>query len=420
MRVLFVVDRYPFPPRDGVALPVARLALGLARRHQVDVAILGRDEGVSDAPPLPEIGRSFRLGGRQGRGLAGLADELLLRRPRFEWRAFSGGPVDELLSGDPYDVAWVSPVGCLGLLREAERRGRTLARAVALGLNDVATTLYVATGVESFRRGGGLEVARILRWLRLPWVWHHERRALRAVDVVHVQTPLEARRVRTVLGRKREEAGGPWILTAQNGRKTELEDVEPLEAGASEPLRVLLMAHLGPDPAPAAWWFLERVWPRIRERSPGAELELVGRISDDHRERLPEGVAARGLVDDLPALYARVSVAVVPMFRSTGLVNRALDALTAGVPLVTTPKVLATIRGAEPGEHALTAETPEEFARAVASPAEDPELARRIARAGRKLALEQPTWEETVSSIETTLEQVVGGRDAASARAETS
>lgn len=405
MRVLFVTDRHPFPPRDGVALPVARLALGLARSHEVDVAVVGGEEG-GETPA--SVGRLHRLGGRQGEGVVGALEELILRRPRFEWRNFEGEALERLVEEGPYDVAWFSPVGCLGVLREARGRGLGLAGATALGLNDAVTSLYVATGRESLQRGRGWDRIPLLRWLRLPWIWHFERRALAAVDLVHVQTAVEARRVEKRVG-GRTTAGGPWVLTAQNGRKDELEKVEAPRGGerGGEP-RVLLMAHLGPDPAPGAWWFLDRAWPRIRQRLPEARLDLVGRVPEEDRTGLPEGVELRGLVDDLAAVYGSVSAAVVPMFRGTGLVNRALDAMTAGVPLVTTEEVLATVRGALPGEHALTADDPEAFADAVVRILEDPELARDLGRNGRALALEQPTWDETVERVERALEHVVG------------
>ena len=113
-----------------------------------------------------------------------------------------------------------------------------------------------------------------------------------------------------------------------------------------------------------------------------------------------------GYVDNLVELYGSVRLAVVPIAHSTGLINRALDAITAGVPLVATSRVLSTIAGCEPGRDAITADTATDFANAVCSLLGNNTLSQTYSAAGRALAKQQPTWQESTEAIIAGLEKI--------------
>jgi glycosyltransferase involved in cell wall biosynthesis len=82
-------------------------------------------------------------------------------------------------------------------------------------------------------------------------------------------------------------------------------------------------------------WFLEEVLPEVRRQVPEAELWLAGGICDRIRH-LPPGVRRLGFVDDLEAVYRRVTLAINPQGFGTGVSIKSIDALRRGVPLVTT------------------------------------------------------------------------------------
>ena len=88
----------------------------------------------------------------------------------------------------------------------------------------------------------------------------------------------------------------------------------------------------------AAVWFVRAVWPALRARLPRAKLWLVGRdppasiIALRHRP----GVTVTGGVPDLAPLYARASLALVPLRAGGGTRIKLLEALGQGVPVVAT------------------------------------------------------------------------------------
>ena len=96
----------------------------------------------------------------------------------------------------------------------------------------------------------------------------------------------------------------------------------------------------------------------------------------------------------MPALYSSVAVSVVPVFHSTGLNNRVLDSLTAGIPIVATPHALGTIDGLTPGLHALAAATSSEFIDTLSNLLQDRALRMKLAREARNFGLQQPTWQQ--------------------------
>jgi glycosyltransferase involved in cell wall biosynthesis len=140
--------------------------------------------------------------------------------------------------------------------------------------------------------------------------------------------------------------------------------------------------------ADAVSWFVRRVLPVVRARSPGIQLRLVGRGTE--RVRV-EGVTPLGYVQDMASEWALADALVVPMRMGGGVRFKVLEAMAAGVPVVSTPMGLAGI-AAEDGTHALVAASPTDFAAAVVRVLEDRALARRLASNARRLVESRYDW----------------------------
>lgn len=147
-------------------------------------------------------------------------------------------------------------------------------------------------------------------------------------------------------------------------------------------------------------WFLAHAWPLIKARIPHARFRIVGLgIRDDLRKAAHNaGVELLGFVPELKPLYDQASVVVVPLRLGAGVKFKVVEAILAGVPVVTTP-VGAEGIGDRSWFAGLTEDAPS-FAEAVIKVLSDPVAA--TARAGevRKEALHQYGWphfEKTVS-----------------------
>jgi len=131
-------------------------------------------------------------------------------------------------------------------------------------------------------------------------------------------------------------------------------------------------------------WFLDCVWPRIRAVVPEAHFYIVGGApSAELRRRGDEHCTVTGFVDDLAPWYRAATVFVSPLLVAGGLLQKVVDAMALSVPVVAT-SVCNHGLGATPGEHLVTADTPEAFAAAVVDLLGDSVTRARIGVAGQQ------------------------------------
>jgi glycosyltransferase involved in cell wall biosynthesis len=136
-------------------------------------------------------------------------------------------------------------------------------------------------------------------------------------------------------------------------------------------------------------WFLTEVWPLLRRRLPGVALTIAGSglaTGGDGRPLFPSrwqvpGAEVVGFVPDLLPLYRRSLVMIVPILSGSGIRIKLLEALRAGMPVVSTPQGAAGLPLRDGGE-ALIEGDPEGFAAAVVRLCGDDGLRRRLREAG--------------------------------------
>ena len=157
-------------------------------------------------------------------------------------------------------------------------------------------------------------------------------------------------------------------------------------------------------------WFLDHVWPRIREAQHDARFYIVGgRPPAELQARADdESCFVTGFVDDLASWYRAATVFVSPMLVAGGLLQKVVDAMALGVPVVAT-SVCNHGLGATPGEHLLTADTAEDFAAAVLALLRDPEARARLGSAGQRFIQTRydtetaiAEWEAALTELQTT------------------
>lgn len=399
LSILVVTETLPFPPRNGVELPIAKFTEAFAAEFICDILVIGADarDFEQRRPNVPGTVREvLRVPAGQRSMLGRILKEVFGLRPAYTRGGFDSREVSRVFAHRSYDWLWVSPVGCMGFVDTSRRLGFFRRARVAVGLNDVTTMLYLDNAREFLTGRIGFAFKRGLRGLRLPWVYLFERRVLAGSDVVHVQTELESRRAAGLLGR---QGARVCILDAQNGRDDELMEAVPAGADSHD---ILYMTQLRGGRKNESRWFLDNVWPLIRDQDPEAVLHLVGTAplpgSDFHTRDLSR-VVIHGYADNLVDVYSRMRVAVLPILHSTGLINRLLDALTAGLPIVSTPGPLRTVSGLIPGRHAVSAATPEQFASAVLRLLADTAYWESLCVESRKLARQQPSWSDTTARV---------------------
>ena len=130
-------------------------------------------------------------------------------------------------------------------------------------------------------------------------------------------------------------------------------------------------------------WFLQEVFPRIREQEPRARLVIVG--SDPpprHSLRDSEAIEMIGFVEDVREPLMRYSLFVCPILAGSGIRVKLLEAFAAGIPVVST-RLGAEGLADQDGEICALADDPEDFAGHVVRLLRLPEEAEALARRAR-------------------------------------
>jgi glycosyltransferase involved in cell wall biosynthesis len=130
-------------------------------------------------------------------------------------------------------------------------------------------------------------------------------------------------------------------------------------------------------------WMMQEVWPLVYAQLPGAALSLAGSNFPEGLGSQYAGVNPIGHVPDLKPLLAQHKLFVCPIRFGTGIKTKNLSALGSGLPLITTT-IGAEGMNLRNGEHALIADSPEEFANAIVAAYTNENLWHRLSRQGRK------------------------------------
>ena len=152
----------------------------------------------------------------------------------------------------------------------------------------------------------------------------------------------------------------------------------------------------------AVRWFVQQAWPTLHARHPDLKFYIVGsgvtRDVQDLARRYPN-VIVTGEVPDVSPYLARCRAYVCPMRIGTGFRGKILQAMAAGLPVVSTTQSAEGIPAAT-GNNILLADTPRLFANSISLLLQDEELRQRIAHNARELVVRRFAWSHCVDVLE--------------------
>lgn len=148
----------------------------------------------------------------------------------------------------------------------------------------------------------------------------------------------------------------------------------------------------------AALVLVREVLPLVRAQVPDARALLIGRDPPAAVQALAgPDVEVTGAVPDVRAQLQRAAVHVDAMFTGTGLKNKVLEAMAAGLPVVATPLALSGI-GASEGT--ILARTPAEVGACVVQLLQDRGHLASTAAAARRRVVRDFAWGASATAVE--------------------
>lgn len=178
--------------------------------------------------------------------------------------------------------------------------------------------------------------------------------------------------------------------------------------GKEIPGRILFLGAMGRQlNVDAAMFFYSKVFPSVRARFPEAQFWVVGGNPPAQLVELggkDPSLRVTGYVEDIGESYASASIFVAPILIGGGIIVKILDAMAAGVPVVTTAYGNEGIEAVD-GEDLFIADSPQDFSARVISLLADEDLRRRIGEGGREFVRSRFDRDIVMAKLETILRE---------------
>jgi len=384
MRVLFLAARFPFPPDRGDRISSHHFIRALSRHHQVTLA------AFVDGTEPPGVVEAMQP-------LCERIEPVLLPR-NVSWRqAFLGLASDRPSQVSYYDSARMH--ACVRALVAEHQPDAIVAHLFRMApfVADLPHPVKVQFMADSLALSLRRSLPFHARWKRPGLSWEAHR-------VGHFEPWIAAKfRENWVLSdvdkHDLEVRGAPRVRMVRQGVDETLFDLELSTPSAP---RVLFLGNLSvPHNIDAAQRLVRDIWPQVRAARPDATLELAGAdpipalLALDGRD----GITVPGMLPDLHPVWRRASVMVAPLRFSAGIQNKILEAMAAGVPVVTTPAAAEAIL-AEHGTHLRVGTTDAELASATLEALTEGESALAVRHAAREHVRAQFSWQALVARLE--------------------
>jgi glycosyltransferase involved in cell wall biosynthesis len=365
----------PFPPQGGNHQRHYHLLAAVGKRHRI--TLLYPSTGTAVPPELSELCEVVhpivaqrapstrlsrivrRLGGHPDCIVPPAIDDMIAR-------------ATELGRTAQYDAA----IGALGVSQAAYAAN---ARLTVIDEQNIEGDLYA-----QLFRGERWSSRKLARWHDAMLVDRFERRAVQRADVVTVCSDADRRVVSTRLSRRDEPVLVP------NGVSTEFVSFsgEPRDRN-----RIVMVGGMSYAPnVDGAVYLVREVMPKIWARRPETILELVGSNPAPEVVALKEPrIHVTGTVEDTRPYLRRAAVEVVPLRSGGGTRLKILEAMAAGIPLVSTRRGAEGLH-VEDGVELVLADTADTIAEGVLALLADESRARTIAAAARARVVNEYDW----------------------------
>ena len=282
----------------------------------------------------------------------------------------------------------------------------------------VRTMMYSGGGVLDYQDALSLNTRRRMERSHGPlkWLLRYEYKALQRAEQQALQlfdaTTVISSIDRDAINQAINQSGNQAITLVPNGVDTEYFKVtefqsdkvtESLSHSATRPLShytIVFTGNMSYAPnVDAACFLVKEIMPFVWSQIPSATVLLAGADPKPAVKALAgPKVTVSGRLDDIRSAYASARMFVAPMRIGSGMQNKLLEAMSMGLPCVTT-SIAANPLGATPWEHLLVGDSAEEIADLIVKLTIE-ETHHSIADSGHRFVQQHFSWSAAVAPLE--------------------
>jgi glycosyltransferase involved in cell wall biosynthesis len=235
------------------------------------------------------------------------------------------------------------------------------------------------------------ESFRFVNWLKLVF---NELHFCRKADQVHTMSEIDRAYLQKMLPRHAEQ-----IIAIPNGVDTAYYEMKRKPASERNLLFVGNFRHT-PN-IEGIMYFLKDIWPLMKQRIPDVKLYIIGQKPPEMLRELEksEPIVVTDFVEDLREYYNRCAVFIAPIRVGSGTRLKILEAMAAGIPVVSTTVGAEGIKGVD-GRHIFIADTPEAFTAKTYELITNAEKREKIVSSARKLVEDTYDWRIIVKKLD--------------------
>lgn len=392
LKILFLTNRSPYPIKDGQSRRTYNILKGLAFRHEIH--LLSLYESAEEINPesvrhlktfckqvemLPAPRKTLSLG-----MVARLLRSLFSKDPYTVWRHYSKPYINRVrmrLDTTPFDVVHCDILPLAYCVRGLHGPFRTL--------TDHDVSYLKAKRLAARARNPVLKLFLYFEALKLKQL---ESRIFSKLDLGIAVSELDQQHLERLC------PGGRFVVV-ENGVDARAFVPDP---DAVEPNALVWVGgfHHYPN-CEAVRFFLEEIYPRIKQEKTETKLYVVGGGVPGWLRRLATGdpsIVLTGYVDDPLPYIQRAAVFVAPILSGGGTKLKVLEAMAVGKAVVSTSIGVEGIEGKDQ-EHFMLADSPEAFSYRVISLLNDHVFRERLGASARKRAREKYDWDAICEGI---------------------
>ena len=390
-RVALFFTRVPWPLDRGDHIRNTQVLRACAARADVTVFAL-TDQPIEPVPePLRAFGARFVIVPHPAWASwvamgAALPSSRPLQIAYFESQAMRRAIAGAVAAGGGFDVGIASFLRMWPYIRHASIRHRVADFHDSMSMRSTRAAAFAPWAARPVLREEGRRMAAL------------ESRVAREAQECWIISEADRREVL-------DRTPGGHIEVVPNGIETRWGDSGLVDSSTRQSDVLFLGNMTVSHNRDAAILLAREIWPAVRVRHPAARLRLVG-THDSALATLANlsGVSVEGYIEDLAPVLRASRLAVAPLRFATGLQNKVIETMSAGLPSVVTRVVNEGI-GAPEGEAIVIADSVEQQVEAIVALLADPGRARAIGERARAWVQGRFTWDVLDRRIERLLER---------------